>query len=252
MFRIILIIGTLLVSGCVTVQPMSSDTADSLKKGKAAVAFFDGAERINYLEDKYYVLAVAKVGSSSTYKGFWNASKDLTTLHTSEMSRAGLQVASIYDVLSETELATYQSMQQDMYALYQRREQSNNSEGDPAGLVKPELRDALLKKGIDHLIWVTWQGYLLHIHTLGLSPHEQIATKYWIFNLKDNKLVWDATITSFEKIEIPGDSGKDFVEKNGLAGLKAEVAKLVKARYISRPGRGVYSQSFGQIIGIDR
>lgn len=239
-----------LMCGCSTIQPISAVSTNELKSGKSSVALYDDAERINFLEDKYLVLAVAQVASNSEYQGMWDGSKDISALHATEFSRIGVPAHSIYDNLTESGKAELKAMQKEMHAaLVAEKVVENRKELSP--YLNPQLRQRLLDNGDDYLIWMTWSGYLMHIQTLGLPPTESFVTNYWIHDLKKNQTVWHGSIGFRETIDLKGVNGKAFLEKDNLAGLKAQVATMIAERYKIRSGRGVLNDSVGQIIGIE-
>jgi len=87
---------------------------------------------------------------------------------------------------------------------------------------------------MDSLAWVAWSGFTLHLRTLGLSPQEEYTTGFWIFDLKSNELLWNGVVSTWDPVTIPeGQTGKEFIESNGLAGLKAESAARVRDHYRS-------------------
>ncbi len=247
MSRLVVSSCALLLAACASVSPMAPDSARDMKTGKVVVAFFDGVEQINYREDVYLVLGVAQVASNSVYGGFWDSSKEISAMHTSEFAKLGVRATSLYDIVTESERAELATIQKEMYSLY-----SGPTKVQDESLLKPRFRDLLLGKGNDYLVWATWSGYLFHIHTLGLPPHEAFTTTYWVFDLKGNRIVWNGSIGSRERVEMrEGLSGKDFLEKDNLAGLKSRVANMIKERHKGRTGRGIYSNSVGQIMGLE-
>lgn len=240
----------LFLSGCASVQPMSTTSLSEFKNGKSAVAFFDGVEGITFIEDKYLVLGVVQVASNSVYQGFWDSNKDISALHAAEFSNIGVRAQSLYDVLTENEKPEFIAIQKEMYVAASV-DNNRDNKNELSLFLNPKLRERLLEKGYDYLIWMTWSGYLLHIHALTVPPHEEFYTTYWIQDLKKNSTIWHGKIWFREKIEFEGSSGKAFLEKNNLSGLKNEVERMVKERYKVRTGRGLLNDSVGQIIGLE-
>lgn len=242
MLRVIVLLGAAMLSACVT-APMSPESARTLKSGKSAVAFYDVAERVNYIEDVYLVLGVAQVASESVYSGIWNSNKDLSALHAEELTKIGVQARSIYEALSEAEIAEFTAMQKGFYALNARQDSS-------AIQLKPLYRDLLLQKGFDYLFWLNWPGYTLHLKTLGLPAMESSHTEYWIFDLKQNSLLWNGSIRASENLRIKG-KGKMFLENDDLSGLKTEVTKLTRETYKIGKNRRHLIENVGKRIGLE-
>ena len=245
MLRIVILLWGILLSGCASVPPMPTDAAGNIKNSKSVVSFFDVTERINYIEDVYLVLGVAQVTSNSVYSGIWNSNKDLSAVHSEELSKIGVRASSLYDVLSDKEISEITAIQKEMLTL--------NSPGVDKSELKlnPRYRDILLNKGFNHLFWLTWSGYTLHIKTLGLPTRGSFGTTYWIFDLNSNKLIWSGSFYTTEKVLIVGVTGKEFIEKGNLAGLKSEVTRMTKERYKKISIDGQNRKSIGQRIGLE-
>lgn len=244
MRRILAVIaGLLMLSGCATVPKLSASDADRVKSGKTAILFVDDVEQINYLQDKYYVLAVTQEGSTSVYKGIWNSSKELSAVHADEFSKLGLKATSAYDLLVEEDLARLTQHDRQRYTI--RAAQPDNGAAS-ADAVASELRQALLDKGQDYLIWSSWSGYTLHIQTLGLPANQQFLCRYWIFDLRGNKFLGGGDQMWLQKLDLAGATGKDFLEKDNLAGLRSEVEKLIRTRFESPANART-----GKVLGLE-
>jgi len=238
----------LLFSGCATVAPLQPEVASKVKQSKVAVVFYDGSEQINYIEDKYLVLGVAQVASNSVYHGVWDSNRDLTTLHTQELGKLGVPATSLYDIFSDVEIAQAYAQLKEMYT------RPLSSAGKPlsAPPVTPQLAQMLIAKGYDHLIAINWTGYTLHLQTLGLPMLSKTQVGFRFLDLTNPQpLLWIGSILIWEEVEIANGTGKDFLEKNDLAGLKAEVARLFHERYRIRTDHGGFNTSIGQIVGLE-
>jgi hypothetical protein len=223
------------LAGCASVQRLSAPDAARVKNGKTAVLFVDEVQEINYRQDKYYVLAVTQEGSTSVYKGIWNSGKDLSAIHAEEFSRMGLKVKSAYELIGERDLERF--VQQEVAA-------AAAAKGGTVPTLDPQLRQALLDKNQDYLIRVSWSGYTLHIQTLGLPTNEQFVIRYRIFDVKSNKLMGGGDYMYLHSVNLEGQTGKDFLEKDNLAGLRAQVEKHIRARFTEPP-----NATIGKILG---
>lgn len=210
-----------------------------MKTGKTTVLFQDEAQQINYLQDKYYVLAVTQEGSTSLYKGIWNSNKDLSALHADELAKLGLRAHSAYELFSEKDVARMLQEETELRLAQPK--------GTPAAdqTISPLLRQSLLDKGQDYLIWATWSGYTLHIQTLGLPPNEQFLLVYRVFDVKKNKLLGGGTTYYLHNVNLEGQTGKDFLEKDNLAGLRSQVESHIRERFTAPP-----NASIGKILGL--
>jgi hypothetical protein len=254
----------LVLAGCATLPPMSASDADRMKTGKTTVLFDDEIQQINYLQDKYYVLAVTQEGSTSVYKGIWNSNKDLSALHVDELSKLGLRARSAYELFSEQDVERMLQEDRDLRLVQPKGTPvSTSTSGNtdkPArssGLVSanmpvsaeqtisPLLRQSLLDKGQEYLIWATWTGYTLHIQTLGLPPNEQFLLVYRVFDVKKNKLLGGGQTYYLHNVNLEGQTGKDFLEKDNLAGLRSQVEKHIRERFTDPP-----KASIGKILGL--
>jgi hypothetical protein len=260
MFRIAICVFAMLLSACATsLQPMSSKSINEIKNGKSVVAFYDGVEQIRYIEDKYLVLGVAQVASSSVYRGFWDSNKDISAFHAAELSKIGISSQSLYDVISEAQRPEFVEMQSEMNAQLvappkSTEEKSTENINDLSLVLKPKMREQLLEKGYDYLIWMNWSGFVLHIKALNLPTYENFMTNYWIHDLKQNKTIWYGGIPFGGKVVIEGDGAKAFLEKKNLAGLKREVERMIREKYDVRmreARRGINKDSVGQLIGLE-
>lgn len=225
----------LLMTACATNKPMTPDVASRLKQGKTAVLFNDDIGEIKYLEDKYLVLAVAQVASNSTYQGLWSPNVDLSEVHAAGLKTLGMNAQSAYTLLPAADIEANAATEREYYTFKPRDKSKPALTPLPKGsALSPKLRDALLEKGQDTLVWVAWSGFQLHLLTLGLKPNENYVTGFWMFDLKSNELVWSGNVLTLETTEIPdGKTGKEFLESGGLAGLKAESAARAKDNYRS-------------------
>jgi hypothetical protein len=152
MKRILAAFGLLvMLAGCATIPRLSADDATRVNGGSTAVLFVDDVEQINYLQDKYYVLAVTQEGSTSVYKGIWDSSKEISEVHADEFSKLGLKAKSAYDLLGAQEIARLAAGDMSRYSVQPKQQPA--ASGAPAEPVSPQLRQALLDKGQDYLIW---------------------------------------------------------------------------------------------------
>jgi len=252
MSRLLTAFGLLLIlTGCATIPHLTASDADRVKSGKSVVLFVDNAQQINYLQDKYYVLAVTQEGSTSLYKGIWDSGKDLSALHADEFSKLGLKTRSAYELFSEQDIA-HLTQAEDRPALQQPGGSgplaalaSAGSAANPGQAISPELRQALLDKGQDYLIWASWSGYTLHIKTLGFPPDEQFVLVYRVFDVRNDKLLGGGSSMYLHRVDLEGQTGKDFLEKNNLAGLRAQVEKHIRERFTAPP-----NATIGRILGL--
>jgi hypothetical protein len=262
MFRIVICVIALLLSACATsLQPMAPKSIEEVKNGKSVVALYDGDEQIRFIENKYLILGVAQVASSSVYRGFWDSNKDISALHAAELSKIGIRSQSLYDVISEVQKPEFIAMQNDMNTQLMKTTKSTGqlnteNKSDLSLVLNPKMREQLLEKGFDYLIWMNWSGYVIHIKALGAPTMESFRTTYWIHDLKQNRTIWSGDIPFGGKVKIEGDSAKAFLEKNNLAGLKREVERMIKEKYDvhlreTRRGAEISKDSVGQIIGLE-
>jgi len=256
MTRLLTAFGLLLMlSGCATLPHLSSSDADRVKNGKSVVLFVDDAQQINYLQDKYYVLAVTQEGSTSVYKGIWDSGKDLSALNADEFSKLGLKTRSAYELFSGQDIERLLQEQRDRSTTQPQQQPAGSSGPAQASVshaaaaadqtITPQLRQALLDKGQDYLIWATWSGYTLHIQTLGLPPNEQFVLVYRIFDVKKNQLLGGGTSGYLHSVDLEGQTGKDFLEKNNLAGLRSQVEKHIRERFADPP-----RATIGKVLGL--
>jgi hypothetical protein len=230
----------LLLTACAANKPMTPDVTSRLKQGNTAVLFHDDIGEIKYVEDKYFVLGVAQVASNSTYSGLWNPNPELSRLHAEGLAGLGLKARSAYDLLSAAQIEQSIDAERELYTLKPRDKSKPEAKAPSAGAppISPKLRDALIEKGQDSLVWVAWSGFQLHLLTLGLQPREEYNTSFWFFDLRTNQLLWRGAVLTMETTSIPdGKTGKEFLESNSLAGLKAESAARVKDNYRADQGR---------------
>ena len=271
MSRLLIAFGLLLtLAGCTTLPPLSSSDGDRMKTGKTTVLFDDEIQQINYLQDKYYVLAVTQEGSTSVYKGIWNSNKDLSNLHADELAKLGLRARSAYELFSDkdiermldedralrtvqskspapapTEAKTDSSLTPKPGTVLGQNAAAHEAAGNAEQTLTPLLRQSLLDKGQDYLIWATWTGYTLHIQTLGLPPNEQFVLVYRVFDVKKNKLLGGGTTFYLHNVNLEGQTGKEFLENNNLAGLRTQVENHIRERMTAPP-----KASIGKILGL--
>jgi hypothetical protein len=251
------IIGVALLTGCGVTAPLKPDSANAVKQAKTAIVFYDGIEQINYIADEYFVLGVAQVGSHSAYHGIWDSNKELSALNAEELTKIGLQAQSIYANRSLDEIAQFEpwlkTMHEDLHPAPKKQGVKQKTvDSGPAPVVVPQLREALQKDGYNHLIWISWSGYTLHLQTLGLPPMSQMTVSFRIIDLQKNAVVWDGAVGVMEKTSLgSAATGKEFLENDNLSGLKLEVARIFRERYQRRAGHGGFNNSIGQMIGIE-
>lgn len=234
----------LMLAGCATVPKLSASDADRVQGGRSAVLFVDDVAQINYLQDKYYVLAVTQEGSTSVYKGIWDSSKDLSAVNADEFSKLGLKAKSAYEIFSEQDLTRLIQQDRNRFTVQSKPPVGGAAAPAAQGLA-PELRQALLDKGQDYLIWASWSGYTLHIQTLGLPPNEQFLLRYWIVDVKQNKVLGGGDVGWMHSVDLAGQTGKDFLEKDNLAGFRSQVEKQIRARFRDPP-----KMTVGKILGL--
>jgi hypothetical protein len=69
--------------------------------------------------------------------------------------------------------------------------------------------------------------------------------RYRIFDLKQNKLLGGGDVLWLEKVDLAGQTGKEFLEKNNLAGFRSQVEKQIRARFRDPP-----KSTVGKILGL--
>jgi hypothetical protein len=251
MVRIVAVLAcALALVGCASVAPMKPEAATVVKNGTTAVVFYDGVEQINYIEDKYFVLGVAQVASNSVYQGLWDSNRMLTALHAEELGKIGINARSVYDLYADGERTEADALFKEMNASLQPMK-TKKGEKSVVPQVPARLREQLLAKGCDHLMWISWNGYTLHMQTLGLPALSKISTRYRVVDLRnDTAPLWDGWVLTWEETKVEGDTGKAFLEAHDLAGLKKEVDRVSRGRYLAQNSKGKKQVSVGQIIGI--
>jgi hypothetical protein len=191
-------------------------TASTWMQGKSALFFADDVKQIGYVKDNYYVLGVSESSTKGAYGGLWEASLPLSAVNAEEFSKLGADTVSLYDLLPAEEIPRLVA-----------------SATPPNGSVPEELRAALLAKGRSHLIWVNWDGFKLHVLTLGMKPFEQMTVGYRIFDLKRNEMIASSGVLFMERVNLQGATAKDFLERNELQQFKQDVEKLMRSRFTS-------------------
>lgn len=255
----ILVAVSLVLNACTgTIQTLPAESVDDLRNKNTVVVFVDDVEQIKYTEDVYLVLAVAKVASNSAYKGIWKSNNELSAIHAAELTRIGMRATSLFSALPEEEAEAYIAKIRNTVAASRPKTQDDqNSESQsrtsstPVALVQyahPEFRALLKQKGFEYLIWIRWLGYRIHLPTLGLPPRANFATRYEILDLGKNKVIWQGSTYESRKPTIDGISGKEFLEKNNLAGLKSEITTMIVDRYRSQDEKKI---RVGQMIGLE-
>lgn len=87
------------------------------------------------------------------------------------------------------------------------------------------------------------------MQTLGLPTKEQIATRFWAFDVKENRLLWGGQILTFHAVSLEGHSGKEFLEADNLSRFKSEVEDRMREYY----EHDVYgSRAVGSLSGLER
>jgi hypothetical protein len=235
-----------LLTGCATLQPpIQTDITSQFKREKTAIAFFDTVGSIHYSEDIYLVLAVAQVSSDSDYSGIWESDLALTKVHADEFSKLGLNAAPIQGeagvALPSEALAPQKAL---VKAFHASRSPPERGPG-----IAPAFKDALQSRGYANLILVSWSGYAMHIPTLGLPPIQSVNNSFWVYDLRKPEPLWSGAFPVMQKVTLPKNTGKSFLEENDLAGLKAETEKLARQRYRTKTPEGKPLVSIGQAMG---
>jgi hypothetical protein len=205
--------------------------ASSWMQGQSAVFFCDDVEQISYAKDSYFVLGFSESSTTGAYGGLWEASQPLSAINAEEFSKLGVDTVSLYDVLPAEEIPRLVAAEKSRYSLVAK--QQDKSATPANGSVSEELRAALLAKGRQYLIWVNWDGFKLHVLTLGLKPFEQMTVGYRIFDLERNEMIANSSVLFMEKVDLQGATAKAFLEQNELQRFKEDVARLMRSRFTS-------------------
>jgi hypothetical protein len=218
-----------------TPQPLTADVVSKIKQGNTAVLFHDDIGEIKYLEDQCYILAVAQIASNVVYADVWSSNSELSQLHAEQFSNLGLKAQSAYTLLPSSHIEENSATDRARYTL-KRPEKSNDKSAKSSALVRPvaltpQLRDALLAQGQDSVIWVAWSGLTLHLQTFCLPAVEKMQAAFWIFDLQEDRLLWNGTFSTWEHTSVGDRTGKEFLESNNLSGLKSEVAARMRDYY---------------------
>jgi len=237
-YRLLAIVGLLSLTACVgTIQPMTKQQADTLRQGTTAIAFFDKSKKINYLEDVYRVLAITQNGSSSSYKGVWDSNTMITDAHVKGFRGYGVNAKSAFKVLGKNDLVKIEADNKRIFT------GAHAAEGVTHKL-DASVRKALLKNKIENLILFDWHGFTLHIKTLGLDAQEKFHFNFKIFNVPSGKMLFQGFTNSLETVDLGKQSGKAYLERKGLANLKADIKRMINNRYTVSKG------SIGHVIGL--
>lgn len=248
-----------LFTACATITPpLTDDKTKNLRNGKSVVIFSDPNHQINYLEDIYMVLAVSQEASTSSYNGIWNSEKDLAAIHTEELSKIGLDVTSIHDSMSSTDITEFKPLLDELDSLSKSQSSGGfgfNKSGDTENgvhkKINNKLRLKLKEKGYDYLFWISSPGLTLHLKALGLPPWQYFNHTYRVYDLSRNELVWGSPLgilyTDVEKIP-EGQTGKQFLESNNLAGLKRDTKKIIREYYNMKDK----SKRISYLIGLEK
>ena len=233
MLRIFLLSSFLILSACASINapPMKSGEINSIKSGKAAVMFYDIAGRITYMEDTFMLLAVTTSTTHATYKGFLDINKEMSTFHANNLKSYGVNAESAYKIFSKSEAKYLDTKQAAMFTRYDVAYDDDSKAKKNSKLVDADLRNQLIKKGYDYLVWVPFRGYSLHLPTLGLNPLESINMSYVLYDLKKEKMMWTGGFSTRNSIDIKGATGKDFLEKDSLKGYKNRLKTLTRTFY---------------------
>jgi hypothetical protein len=225
----------LLLSACVAPKPLSQDMLTRLRQGSTAVLFYDDVGQVSYLEDTYYVLGVAQSAANSVYKGTWDSNRELSELHTAQLANLGLKTQSAYTLLSASMIDEFAAAERARarYTYYpdKKAKAARKKEAAGAPALSTNLRDILLAQGQDSLVWIGWSGYSLHLRTLGLGPQETLDTRFWVIDLKENRVLGEAGLLTMESLSIGEKTGKEFLESDNLHGLKARVSQRMREYY---------------------
>lgn len=210
---------------------LTAPAASTWMQGQSAVFFSDDVEQINYAKDSYYVLGFAESSTTGAYGGMWEASQPLSAINAEEFSKLGVDTVSLYDLLPAQEIPRLVATEKSRYSLVAKKEAKSAIPAN--GSVSEDLRAALLAKGRRYLIWVNWDGFTLHVLTLGLKPFEQMTVGYRIFDLERNEMIANSSVLFMEKIDLQGATAKDFLEQNELQRFRQDVERLMRSRFTS-------------------
>jgi hypothetical protein len=246
--KVALAVAMAVLCGCAAdlSKPMSSDLASALRNGRVTVVFHDVPQRIHYIDDRYWLLAVTTEESDSDYAGIWQSDKDLTALDVAEFNRLGLHATSLFDLIPEDTASRLVSEAQSVFVVTPHAKPTLPST-TPAS---EDLCKALLEKNQDFLIWASWDGLHVHDTTLGLPNYEYAATYYHVLDLRRNKVVALGTVYLKEHLDLDGKTLKQYFEADHLAGLKAQAQRMIHDRFVNSDGTGVRA-SVGQALGLE-
>jgi hypothetical protein len=230
----------MLSAGCVTSSPLTQADVQTVKNSPTAVLFSDENGQIDYIEDHYYVLAVTQTASNSIYSGVWDSGKAMSTVVAEEFGKLGVKTMSVYDLLQGQDVAALKGSAGAKFAFGPDRA-TPKKEGTVGPAVSPELRDALTASGHNYLIWSTWSGPLVHIQTLGLPAVLAFNMSHRVVDLKRNEVIGTAIVNARKPVDLSTMTGKEYMEKGGLANLKADTAELMRVPF----AQGIVSTEIG-------
>jgi hypothetical protein len=64
-----------------------------------------------------------------------------------------------------------------------------------------------------------------------LGPQETLDTRFWVIDLKENRVLGEAGLLTMESLSIGEKTGKEFLESDSLHGLKARVSQRMREYY---------------------
>ncbi len=256
MHRLLLLTLVILASGCVTNQPINTESLASLRDRPGVVAFIDSADQIEYW---YQGMMLGIDRQLTSYGPVWDSNRDLSAVHTAELSRLGFQVRSLFAALTDAEIGQFVSLKKqlsDISALdreqYRRRgtdhftRRTPVSELTPKVLQKivPQVRDVLLRKGYQNFILISWDGFHVYDYKLNPGAEEFFHNRFWFVDLLQNKIIWSGDVLSHQVVALPLAKDKIYLENDDFAALKSHAVRLTRKVY-----RGTSSRIANEFSG---
>lgn len=209
----------LTVTGCVSVQPLSTDDIDRLKAGKTAVSTFDTTKMITYTNFTYYGLGVAQTNTTATYAGFFDLESPFSELFSKRFNDRGMK--------SDTKLLFTSMWTPDLVNIFSDKKRTMG--GDMANLESkqklPDVwRNHLLASGYDFMFLSVISG--INITTTNFDTKVAstgIGADVFLYDVKKGSLAWSAILGAGFGAPIK-DSPKE-IENNDFALIREGLGK---------------------------
>jgi len=213
-----------ILSGCVSYQPLPPEQLASLRAGNTAVIVYDSAKKLTYTDQTFYGIGAAFRDTKATYEGVFDLESLLSENFAKQLNQRGLKAKAV----SFPHATVEAGFNEQFFTPPVTRIGSEPKDVETKKLMPSFLKDAVSNEDFNYAFFVSSSGPSVTTNNFsGNDAYISSSSDVYLYNTKSGSLVWSASLWIFADIFKFKSSPKE-VEENDLSALKPILAHHVE------------------------